>query len=225
MKLCYLLENRRLKPDPTGLASNPTVQNPAHDSDSLVSTSKSATEPAENSPIQSEKGHHNFFKMIHAKLNWTQENMENKIILLEESLNFKKEDILDKEIVLEELSKMTAGLKEREEATKNDSLKTAMDLNSVKMKFGGIVRKMMAVVSEVSVYQAKALGLKDEIDVKVQRLEGIDDKMQMLFNFRLEEQLKLQTPDPISTFGSSKALSNHEFSCMECSWIYIFGYK
>ena len=215
MKLCYLLENRRLKPDPTDLASNPTVQKPVHDSDSLVSTSKSAIEATENSPIQSEKGHQNFFKMIHAKLNWTQENMENKIILLEESLNFKKEEILDKEIVLEELSKMTAGLKEKEEATKNDSLKTAMDLNSVKTKFGGIVRKMMAVVSEVSVYQAKALGLRDEIEMKVCRLDGIDDKMQMLFQFRLEQKLALQTPDPISSFSSSKMLSNHYFPCLQ----------
>ena len=127
--------------------------------------------------------------MIPAKLNWTPKIMESKIIVLEESLNYKKEILLEKEIVFDELLKMIEQIQEKVNASKQENLEKAINLNQMKTKFRDIVQKMMSIVSEVSVYQANGLKLEQVFQFQSARLEYISSKMLIIFGEEVEQRV------------------------------------
>jgi chromosome segregation ATPase len=131
----------------------------------------------------------NFYKMIPAKLNWTQKIMEEKIIFLEESLNNKKEIILEREIAIEELDKEIKQINEEVEKNKEENLQNAMKLNEVKMDFREIMRKMMAVVSEVSVYQTNVVNMERIKQNKTNQLKSIEKQMSLIYLNKMEENI------------------------------------
>ncbi|KXZ45417.1 hypothetical protein GPECTOR_55g323 [Gonium pectorale] len=98
---------------------------------------------------------------------------------LEERLNDKKEQLLEKELILEEITSLSDKLRQQAAEGRSDTLALAQRVNDYQSKLRGVTRKIMATVSELSMYQASALKLgaeKEELEAAVavaeQRLEA-----------------------------------------------------
>mmetsp|Transcript_41716 Transcript_41716/g.50580 ORF Transcript_41716/g.50580 Transcript_41716/m.50580 type:complete len:921 (+) Transcript_41716:130-2892(+) len=90
------------------------------------------------------------------------EELTAKINQLEERLNDKKEQLLEKELVLEEVSSLADRLRQQAAEGRTDTLELAKKVNDYQQRIRAITRKMMATVSELSMYQASALKLQSE---------------------------------------------------------------
>ena len=78
------------------------------------------------------------------------------------SLNDKKEQLLEKELVLDEVSSLSDKLRMQAAETRGSTLDLAKKVNEIRSKIRNITRKMMASVSELSMYQASAMRLEAE---------------------------------------------------------------
>ncbi|EFJ42885.1 coiled-coil protein required for normal flagellar motility [Volvox carteri f. nagariensis] len=100
-------------------------------------------------------------------------------LALEERLNDKKEQLLEKELILEEITSLSDKLRVQAAEGRADTLELAKRVNEYQSKLRAVTRKIMATVSELSMYQASALKLgaeKEELESAVslaaQRLEA-----------------------------------------------------
>lgn len=108
-----------------------------------------------------------------------EEPLKAKIQVLEERLNNKKEMLLEKELVLEEVSNLAEKLRKQALDGRKSTLEIAEKINEFKARTTELSRKMLATVSELSMFQSKALKLQQEKDEKedmlgesTQRLEN-----------------------------------------------------
>lgn len=101
-----------------------------------------------------------------------EEALEAKIQVLEERLNSKKEQLLEKELVLEEISNLADRLRAQALTGRQSTLELAEKVNDFQSRIKKLTRKMMATVSELSMFQATAMKLKQEKD----KLEDVVDK-------------------------------------------------
>jgi len=85
-----------------------------------------------------------------------------KVQVLEERLNSKKEKLLEKELVLEEVSTLTSKLRKQAGSGQKETLALAQKVNDYQARIREVTRKMMASVSELSMYQATAMKLQQE---------------------------------------------------------------
>ena len=85
-----------------------------------------------------------------------------KVQVLEERLNDKKEQLLEKELVLEEVSSLSDKLRRQASEGRADTLALAKKVNEFQARIKETTRKMMATVSELSMYQATAMKLQQE---------------------------------------------------------------
>lgn len=100
------------------------------------------------------------------------EQLNAKVKVLEDRLDKKREQMLEKELVLEEVTTLTEKLRSQA-LSKRDSAKLLADeLNGIQTKIREITKKMLASVSELSMYQATALRLQQE---KMQRERALDE--------------------------------------------------
>ncbi|CAM9505600.1 unnamed protein product [Phaeothamnion confervicola] len=97
--------------------------------------------------------------------------LQEKIQILEARLSDKREQLLEKELVLEELSALTSKLRAEADASKEDSLRICQQVNDMQNQIRETTRRMMAVVSELSMYQATAMRLQQEKSLREQELE------------------------------------------------------
>lgn len=118
------------------------------------------------------------------------DELRDKIRLLDERLNDKQEQLLEKELVLEEVTNLSSKLRETANAGREDTLTLAKQVNEYQSKIRAKTRKMMATVSELSMYQASSMKLeqeKEELEELVQTanerllvgdppVEGIEDE-------------------------------------------------
>eukprot|EP00003_Mantamonas_plastica_P006967 TRINITY_DN1577_c0_g1_i5.p1 TRINITY_DN1577_c0_g1~~TRINITY_DN1577_c0_g1_i5.p1 ORF type:complete len:583 (-),score=235.71 TRINITY_DN1577_c0_g1_i5:138-1829(-) len=88
--------------------------------------------------------------------------LDTRIRALEERLNEKKEQLLEKNLVLEEITSLSNRLRAETESTREDTLELANKINDFQNRIKVTTRKMMATVSELSLYQAKAMELQQE---------------------------------------------------------------
>ena len=88
------------------------------------------------------------------------ETLNAKIQVLEERLNDKKEALLEKELVLEEVTALSNKLRAQASSGRDDTLKLAKRVNEFQSRIKEVTRKMMATVSELSMYQATAMKLQ-----------------------------------------------------------------
>ena len=100
-----------------------------------------------------------------------EEALEAKIQVLEERLNSKKEQLLEKELVLEEISNLADRLRAQALTGRQSTLELAEKVNDFQSRIKKLTRKMMATVSELSMFQATAMKLKQEKD----KLEEVVD--------------------------------------------------
>jgi len=90
------------------------------------------------------------------------EQLAAKVQVLEERLNDKKEQLLEKELVLEEVSSLSDKLRRQASEGRSDTLALAKRVNEFQSRIKETTRKMMATVSELSMYQATAMKLQQE---------------------------------------------------------------
>jgi len=102
----------------------------------------------------------------------TFEQLTTKIRTLEGRLNVKREQLLEKELVLEEVSALTNKMRVQA-ISRRDSAKEFVDqLNEFQTKIRETTKKMLASVSELSMYQATALRLQQEKAARESTLEA-----------------------------------------------------
>eukprot|EP00597_Dinobryon_sp_UTEXLB2267_P018139 CAMPEP_0201102084 /NCGR_PEP_ID=MMETSP0812-20130820/15649_1 /ASSEMBLY_ACC=CAM_ASM_000668 /TAXON_ID=98059 /ORGANISM="Dinobryon sp., Strain UTEXLB2267" /LENGTH=937 /DNA_ID=CAMNT_0047359413 /DNA_START=1 /DNA_END=2814 /DNA_ORIENTATION=- len=106
------------------------------------------------------------------------EQLAAKIQVLEDRLDKKREAVLDKELVLEEVTALTEKLRSQAVAKRDAAKMLADQLNELQGKIRDVTKKMLASVSELSMYQATALRLQQE---KLHRQKGLEEAQ-----FRLE---------------------------------------
>lgn len=82
--------------------------------------------------------------------------------VLDERLNAKKEALLEKELVLEEVTNLTTKLRSRANEGRASTLDLARKVNEFQARIRETTRKMMATVSELSMYQATAMKLQQQ---------------------------------------------------------------
>ena len=88
------------------------------------------------------------------------EALQAKIQVLEERLNNKKESLLEKELVYEEVSNLAEKLRTQALDGRKSTLEIAEKINEYKARTTELSRKMLATVSELSMFQSKALKLQ-----------------------------------------------------------------
>lgn len=84
------------------------------------------------------------------------------IKVFEERLNDKKEQLLEKELVLEEVTSLSDRLRQQASEGRDDTLELAKRVNDFQARIRTMTKKMMATVSELSMYQATAMKLQQE---------------------------------------------------------------
>ena len=105
--------------------------------------------------------------------------LDDKISLLEARINEKRSQLLEKELVLEEITalnvKMNAQVSTKREVAKG----LADQLNELQCRIRDTTKRMLATVSELSMYQANALRLQQE---KADHEEHLEKAMRNLEN-------------------------------------------
>lgn len=85
----------------------------------------------------------------------TIEQLISKTNLLEERLDLKREQLLEKDLILEEVTTLTDRLKSQALKKKESSKSMADELNSLQARIRDVTKKMLASVSELSMYQVR----------------------------------------------------------------------
>ena len=107
-----------------------------------------------------------------------QEALQAKIQVLEERLNNKKESLLEKELVYEEVSNLAEKLRTQALDGRKSTLEIAEKINEYKARTTELSRKMLATVSELSMFQSKALKLQQEKEEKEALIEEAMRRLQ-----------------------------------------------
>jgi len=97
------------------------------------------------------------------------DTLKAKIQDLEERLNAKKESLLEKELILEEVTALSEKLRHQAVDGRSGAMELSKKVNSFQSKIKDVTRKMMATVSELSMYQATAHKLQKERDEAIER--------------------------------------------------------
>lgn len=91
-----------------------------------------------------------------------EDQLSTKLAFLEGRYHKKKEQLLEKELVLEEVTSLSNKLRTQASERRGETLELAKKVNEFQSKIKDTTRKMMAVVSELSMYQATAMKLQQE---------------------------------------------------------------
>lgn len=100
------------------------------------------------------------------------DQLQAKLHVLEHRLNGKKEQVLEKELVLEEVTELADKLTVKATDGRKQTLGLAKQVNSFQSRIKTTTRKMMAIVSELSMYQATAMKLEQEKHDWEKRVQG-----------------------------------------------------
>lgn len=104
------------------------------------------------------------------------EALQAKVQVLEERLNNKKEALLEKELVYEEVSNLAEKLRKQALDGRKTTLEIAEKINEYKARTTELSRKMLATVSELSMFQSKALKLQEEKQAKEEILDEAEQR-------------------------------------------------
>mmetsp|Transcript_25494 Transcript_25494/g.58817 ORF Transcript_25494/g.58817 Transcript_25494/m.58817 type:complete len:926 (+) Transcript_25494:75-2852(+) len=132
------------------------------------------------------------------------QTLRGKIQDLEERLNDKKESLLEKELILEEVTALAEKLRQQAVDGRQGTMELSQKVNVFQARIKDVTRKMMATVSELSMYQATAHKLQTEREDVCnrsmearERLQGGEPPSEHIvaeFNRMLQqEQLREQT--------------------------------
>jgi SMC interacting uncharacterized protein involved in chromosome segregation len=99
--------------------------------------------------------------------------------VLQERLDQKKELLLEKELMLEEVSNLIVKLRTQALSRREETLELAKRASDFQAKIRETTRRMMALVAELSMYQATALKLQQEKHLRQGELEMAQAKFDM----------------------------------------------
>ncbi|KAK6488012.1 coiled-coil domain-containing protein 146-like [Huso huso] len=91
---------------------------------------------------------------------------------LEVRLGEKEELLLEKDLIYEQVTRLSQRVRTKAENGKQDTLALAKNVNELQNKIKETTRKMMALVSELSMQQANAMKMQQEVQEKEQFLES-----------------------------------------------------
>merc|ERR1712070_1271333 len=97
---------------------------------------------------------------------------------LEERLNDKKESLLEKEFILEEVAALSDKLRQQAVDGRQGTMELSQKVNMFQSRIKDVTRKMMATVSELSMYQATAHKLQVERDQACERMMTSRERLQ-----------------------------------------------
>jgi len=106
------------------------------------------------------------------------DELATKVRELDERLNDLKEIMLETELVLEEVSSLSDRLRKQAADGREDTLELANKVNEFQNRIRSITRKMMATVSELSMYQASAIKLNTERQYLGEELQDARTRME-----------------------------------------------
>lgn len=101
----------------------------------------------------------------------TEEQLQEKVERLSARLVAKEEQALEKDLVLAEVDKLVGRSTAQVRAGQSDTVLLAKTVNTYQMKIKDGNRKLMALVSELSMYQAQALQLQQQAHGRAIELE------------------------------------------------------
>jgi len=107
-----------------------------------------------------------------------EEHLTAKINVLEQMLSNNKENLLEKNLVLEELTNLTDRLRTSAKQTQLKTRPIIQKVNDYKSKVRDVNRSTMAIVSELSMYQATAIKLEEEKQLQEDILRDAVDKVE-----------------------------------------------
>ena len=73
--------------------------------------------------------------------------------------------MLEKDLIFEQVCRLCERVRKRADSGKDDTLALAKKVNELQAKIKEVTRKMMAMVSELSMHQANAMKLQQEVKV------------------------------------------------------------
>ena len=85
---------------------------------------------------------------------------------------------MEKELILEQITRLTERLSNKLDTSKGDTLSLAKKVNQIQSQIKDTTKKMMATVSELSIAQASALKLQEEVKTKEVMLEQSYTRME-----------------------------------------------
>jgi hypothetical protein len=98
----------------------------------------------------------------------TPAKLHEKLEELEVRLAEKEESMLEKDLVFEQVCRLVDRIRAKADSGKDDTLKLAKNVNDIQSRIKEQTRKMMAMVSELSMHQGNALRLQQQVKVRSQ---------------------------------------------------------
>lgn len=105
------------------------------------------------------------------------EALKAKIQVLEERLNSKKEALLEKELILDEVTNISDDLLKQANDGRRPTLEVTEKMNELQARLKNITRKMMATISELSMFQANVIKLESEKNELYNYLQNIKERI------------------------------------------------
>lgn len=99
---------------------------------------------------------------------------------MEQRLSSKEEQSLEKDLILEQVQRLIERLSTKADAGKDDTLALAKKVNDLQNKIKDITRKMMATLSELTIYQSDSLKLQQEKNMKDIQLQQYYARMEQV---------------------------------------------
>ncbi|XP_072097721.1 coiled-coil domain-containing protein 146 isoform X1 [Mobula birostris] len=106
------------------------------------------------------------------------EEIYTRVNEMELKLAGKEEQLLEKDLILEQVTRLTERISVKAMNGKEDTLTLAKKMNEIQGKIKDVTRKMMAVVSELSMQQANTIQLQQSVKDKQQFLEACHLRME-----------------------------------------------
>ena len=133
------------------------------------------------------------------------DDIMNKLEQLEVKLAKIEEQCLEKDLILEQVNRLTERITNKVDTSKDDTLSLAKKVNSIQGQIKDTTKKMMATVSELSINQATALKLQEEVKSKellyeqyynrMQKGEAPSEELEREWNRMIESDEKAKTKD------------------------------
>ncbi|DBA98634.1 TPA: Coiled-coil flagellar protein [Trebouxia sp. C0004] len=101
-----------------------------------------------------------------------------RISQLHERLDKKEDSLLDKHLILEEIASLSARLRNQAAEDRENTLELAQKVNDYQIRLRGMTRRMMATVSELSMYQAHSIKLSGDKEALEEAVMAASDKLQ-----------------------------------------------
>ena len=107
-----------------------------------------------------------------------EDQLTSKIEVLQDRLNEKREMLLERNLILDEVTNLSDNLKVKAAEGRSSTLELAKTINDYQGKIRKITHKMMATVSELSMYQATSMKLEQEKTDKEQLINAAQERLE-----------------------------------------------